>query len=129
VGKAGGQQVSRSTPEWIGKTDDTAIPPRVKIRVFQAFGGICQESQRKITSADKWECDHTIALVNGGENRESNLRPLLKAEHKKKTANDVALKAKIDRVRKKHLGIYQPKKPPSKYKQKIGGGTVLRDEA
>lgn len=40
--------MTRALPEWIGKTPDTAIPARVRVRVFERFGGICQETGRKI---------------------------------------------------------------------------------
>jgi len=124
--------MSRSVPEWIGKTDDTPVPPRVKLRVFERFGGICQVSGRKITASDDWDCDHTLALANGGENRESNLRPVLRSEHKKKTAQDVRQKAKDQRVRKKHLGIQRrkaviPGSKESKFKRRVDGTVVYRD--
>ena len=119
----------RAVKEWIGKTPDTRAPPRVRLRVFEKFGGVCQLSGRKIRPGDKWELDHTKALINGGENRESNLQPVLKEPHKVKTAQDVAQKAKVDRVRKKHLGIYEGKTlmQKSKYKRKIDGTVVLRE--
>lgn len=97
--------MSRSVPEWVGKTDDTPAPPRVRLRVFEAHGGKCHLTGRKINPGDKWDLDHVTALVNGGENRESNLAPALRTEHRKKTAADVAQKAKDRRVRSKHLGI------------------------
>ena len=102
--------MTRATPEWIGKTPDSAIPPRVRLRVFEAYGGICALSARKICPADKWECDHRIALANGGEHRESNLQPVLAEAHREKTREDVRTKAKIARVRKKHLGLDRPKR-------------------
>lgn len=101
--------MSRSVPEWVGKTPDTKIPPRVRLRVFEAHGGICAISGRKITAADAWDVDHTVALANGGENRESNLQPVLKEPHREKTARDVAEKARDRRKRQKHLGIKQTK--------------------
>jgi 5-methylcytosine-specific restriction protein A len=124
--------MTRSVPEWIGKTDDTPAPPRVRLRVFEAYGGKCHISGRKIEAGDKWDLDHIIALANGGENRESNLAPALKAEHQKKTRADVAQKAKDRRVRQKHIGIHKPKSTlpggrGSKFKRKIGGGVVLRE--
>jgi len=124
---------ARSVPEWVGKTPDTAIPPRVRLRVFERFGGVCQETGVKINAGDQWDCDHEIALSNGGENREGNLRPVLRAAHRAKTAKDVAQKAKDRRVRQKHIGIHKPKTTiagsrSSKFKRKIGGGTVLRDD-
>lgn len=101
--------MTRKTDEWKGKTDDTAIPPRVRLRVFSRFGGTCFLSGRKILPSDQWDCDHAVALINGGEHRESNLVPVLRVEHRKKTADDVKQKAKNDRVRKKHLGIKKPR--------------------
>jgi 5-methylcytosine-specific restriction protein A len=98
--------MSRSVPEWIGKTPNTSVPPRVRARVFVAHGGVCHLSGRRVRPGDAWECDHVIALVNGGENRESNLAPALRDKHREKTAADVAEKSKVERIRKKHLGIW-----------------------
>ena len=101
--------MTRSVPEWIGKNDDAPIPPRVRLRVFERHGGICHLSGRKIQAGDSWDCDHVVALINGGPHRESNLAPALRSEHRKKTAADVKQKAKNDRVRKKHIGIKKPR--------------------
>ena len=109
--------MTRSVPEWVGSTDDAAIPPRVRLRVFERHNGRCHISGRKITPADKWECDHVIALVNGGEHREANLAPALADRHREKTADDVRTKAKIARVRAKHLGVH----PASKAKIRSRG--------
>ena len=119
----------RKTEEWIGATDDAKIPPRVRLRVFEKFEGVCQLSGRKIRAGDTWECDHIKALINGGEHRESNLQPALSAPHRKKTAEDVAQKAKDARVRKKHLGLHKPKSRlgSSKWKKKVDGTVVPRD--
>jgi len=100
----------RAVPEWIGSSPDAAIPPRVRLRIFEAHGGICHISRRKITASDKWDCDHIIALTNGGEHRESNLAPALRDKHREKTAEDVAIKAKGAKVRARHLGV----RPPSR---------------
>lgn len=98
--------MTREVPEWIGKTDDTPIPPRVKLRVFERHGGVCHISGRKIAAGEAWDCDHVLALINGGENREANLAPALKQPHREKTNADVALKSKTARIREKHLGIW-----------------------
>jgi len=98
--------MSRSVELWIGKTDDTPIPPRVRLRVFERHGGVCHISGRKITAGEAWDCDHVIALCNGGRNAEDNLAPALKAPHRAKTAADVGMKAKTARQRAKHLGIF-----------------------
>lgn len=98
--------MARSVPEWIGATDDTPIPPRVKLRVFEAHGGVCHRTKRKIRAGEPWECDHVLAIINGGSNRESNLAPALKAAHRAKTDEDLAIKSKIARVKAKHLGVF-----------------------
>jgi 5-methylcytosine-specific restriction protein A len=94
--------MSRELPEWIGKNDDSAIPPRVKLRVHERSGGKCQKCG---VDAFIGEYDHIIPIILGGENRESNLQKLCAPCHKSKTKLDVKLKAKVARVRKHHLGI------------------------
>lgn len=125
--------MTREVDEWIGKTDDSVPPPRVRLRVFDRCGGRCHISGRKIRPGDRWEMDHVIALCNGGENRESNLAPAIYEEHRQKTAADVKQKAKDASVRARHLGI-KPKSrravPGSKdspWKRKVNGTTVRRD--
>ncbi len=100
----------RSVPEWIGATPDTSAPPRVRLRVFEAHGGRCYLSGRKIMAGDKWQLDHIKALINDGENRETNLAPVLIDAHKAKTAEDVEEKSTTARQRLKHLGQW-PKSP------------------
>ena len=117
----------RSTEEWIGKTDDSAIPPRVKLRVHERANGRCQKC-----GADAFvgEYDHIIPLIIGGENRENNLQKLCAACHKAKTKLDVKLKSKVARVRKRHLGIKKPSRfacsRNSKFKRKISGEVIVR---
>src|SRR6056297_2566894 len=127
--------MTRETPEWTGKTDETATPPRVKARIVMAQDGICACGcgQKLGAAGEPIEFDHNVALINGGENRESNLRALRRPCHAVKTKADVAEKAKVARVRAKHLGLTKPKSkiPGSKgtpFKKKINGPTVRRDQ-
>lgn len=99
----------RELPEWIGKTPDAKIPPRVRLRVFETHWGKCHISGRRIHAGEPWDCDHVIALANGGEHRESNLAPALRDKHREKTKLDVAEKATVYRKRSKHLGIGSPR--------------------
>ena len=115
----------REIPEWRGKTDDTPAPTRVRLRVFDAHGGKCAECGMKLGPATPWDLDHTVALVNGGENAEGNLRPLCKPCHRGKSAEDVAQKAKDRRVRSKHIGA-APKKRKMPYRR-FNGDPVWRD--
>jgi len=108
--------MTRSTEEWIGKNDDSRPPPRVRLRVFYRDSGICQcGCTRLIHAGERWQTDHTVALINGGQNRESNLRTLLAKHHAKKTAEDIAEKAKVYRKQAAHLGLMPAKqKIPSR---------------
>lgn len=123
--------MTRRVPEWIGKTDDTPIPTRVRLRVFERYGGICHISGRPIRTGERWDCDHIVAIINGGEHRESNLVPVLKDPHKSKTAEDVALKSKNYRKRSAHLGLKKTSRPipgskASGWKKSISGKVSKR---
>lgn len=121
--------MSRSVPEWIGKHDDQKVPDRVRMRIFDRENGICHLTGAKIDPVrDAWDLDHRVSLILGGEHRESNLFPALKEPHRKKTATEVAVKSKIARTRKKHLGI---KAGPSRlsnnrFKKRMSGEVVDR---
>jgi 5-methylcytosine-specific restriction endonuclease McrA len=105
-----GNTSMRETEEWLGKSDSTPVPTRVRIRQYIRDDGRCQcGCSKRIMVGDKWETDHTIAIANGGENRENNLRTLLSAHHKLKTRADVAEKSVTARVRAKHLGLKKPR--------------------
>lgn len=117
----------RTVEEWRGKTDDSAIPPRVKLRLYDKAEGRCVVCTLR---ADSYECDHIIPLIIGGKHEESNLQLLCHECHAGKTKLDVKLKAKVARVRKKHLGIKKPSRFPgsrdSKFKKRMDGSVVLR---
>jgi len=122
----------RTVPEWIGKTDDAPVPPHVRLRVFRDKGGVCAICTVKIR-AKRWVCDHHKAIINGGENRESNLQPIHEGcDRKVKTPADVGERKINDRVASKHLGVKKRKGRPmpgsrdSGIKMKIGGGWERR---
>lgn len=123
---------ARSVKEWIGRTPDSKIPPRVRLRVFEAQSGLCAECGKKLAVAgEPFEVDHITALINGGENAESNLRALCKPCHLAKTAADVATKAAVARKRLKHIDRRESRNPlpggkNHRLKRKINGRTVLR---
>lgn len=124
--------MTRSIPEWIGKTSDSAVPPRVRDRIFRKYDGRCQcGCNREIRPGEAWECEDTIALINGGERRETNLKPWIKGHQAAKTAADVAEKSRVYHKRAAHRGI-KPRKgrpmPGSKasgFKKRMDG-TVER---
>jgi 5-methylcytosine-specific restriction enzyme A len=96
----------RSVPEWIAKHDDQKVPPHVRMRIFDAYDGICQLSGRRIRPGDAWDLDHIKAIWKGGAHRESNLWPVLKQPHRVKSATERRDQGHCDRMRQKHLGIY-----------------------
>lgn len=97
---------------WVGKTDDSQAPARVRLRIFVRYDGRCGCCLRKIRPGEKWQLDHVDALINGGRNDESNLQPLLVEHHRNKTRADVAQKATTYRKRSKHIGIKPRKSRP-----------------
>lgn len=121
----------RAVPEWIGKTADSAIPPRVRVRVFEGCGGLCGVCGRKIGPADTWIVEHLIALINGGENREDNLGITCGWCKPVKDRADVAAKSKSAKVRARHLGVKTTSRPipgskASGFKRKMNGEVVKR---
>lgn len=121
----------RKVPIWVGKTPDSPIPARVKLRIWEREKGICHLSGRKIRPGEAYDFDHKIAICNGGTHSEDNLFPALRDKHKEKTRADVAEKAYTARVKAKHLGIKKakhvlPGSKASKWKRKISGKVVPR---
>ena len=119
----------RELPEWIGKTDDSAVPARVKVRVLDAYENKCALSGIAFRPGDKIEFDHITPLWLGGENRESNLQPVLPKHHKKKTSTEAKVRKKVNNIRKKHNGLKPKSKAwgsSNKWKKKISGEVVER---
>jgi len=103
--------MARDVSEWIGPRDETAPPPRVKLRIIIRQGDRCAHCNRRLgVAGETIEFDHITALINGGENREGNLQALCGMCHAAKTREDVAEKSATARKRKKHLGLNRPKR-------------------
>jgi 5-methylcytosine-specific restriction endonuclease McrA len=66
---------------------------------------VCHIAKRKIQPGESWQLDHVVALINGGEHRESNLVPVLTDKHKEKTKSDVAEKSRMYYKRAKAIGV------------------------
>jgi len=117
----------RSVAQWIGATPDTPVPPRVRLRVFEAKNGRCHACTRKILPGEEWVCEHLVAIINGGANAEHNLGLTCCNCLSGKNAADVAQKSLVYRKRAKHLGIKQRKGAPmagcraSRWKRKLDG--------
>ena len=128
--------MSRSVKEWIGKTDDTPVPPRVKLRILRDQNDRCAGmvgADRRcpviFDARNKPEFDHVVALVNGGRNREENLRALCKNCHRDKTDADVDEKSKVNAIKAKHLGLKAPKRPFPKRADPWGRDYLARKAA
>ena len=102
----------RSVEEWIGRTDDTPLPPRVKLRVFDKYKGRCADCGRAIVGKIKAQFDHIIALINGGQNRETNFQLLCHECHGGKTSTDIKEKSVIYNKRISGLGLRNKKLIP-----------------
>lgn len=117
----------RAVPEWIGRTADSKIPDKVKLRICIREGMRCYLTGRKLRSGE-YDFEHVIALAlwtgEGHGNRESNIRLAYRDAHKDKTKADRKQQAKSDRVRKKHLGIARPKHQWAT--QRLGNGNHQR---
>lgn len=102
----------RSVEEWVGSSPDAKVPTKVRLRIFERAGGRCHLSGRKIAAGDVWELEHIRPLSMGGEHIESNLAPALATFHRMKTASEATERAKADRIRAKHLGVFPRSKRP-----------------
>jgi 5-methylcytosine-specific restriction endonuclease McrA len=99
----------RSVEEWFGATDDSMPPGYVRLRIVRRFGGQCPKCTRSLKHV-AWDCDHIVALTNGGENRESNLQPLCASPcHSNKTKSDRRQKGKTDHALRSQYGIKKPR--------------------
>jgi len=95
--------MTRAVETWIGKTDNSAIPPRVRLRVWDRERGKCHRCARKIPTGDAWIIEHRVAIINGGANAEPNLCLSCSWCKPIKDAEDVAEKAKTYAVRARHI--------------------------
>lgn len=124
--------MARTKQEWIGRTDDAMPSANVRLRIWERFEGVCQcGCGRKIQAGETWDLDHIKPLEDGGENRESNLHPLITAHHRTKTARENTQRARIRGQKKAHIGIRKPSRMPgsrsSKYKIKMDGTVINRE--
>lgn len=95
--------MSRSVDMWVGATDDTPAPPRVRLRVWERRKGLCHRCGRLIRAGEKWTLEHLVAVILGGRNAEDNMGLTCSNCLAPKNAEDMAAKSKIADIRKKHL--------------------------
>lgn len=124
----------RTVSEWVGKNDNSSPPDSCKRRIIDRQGGKCAITGAIFKPGDKIEFDHKIPLWLGGENREKNLQAIIGEAHKRKTSAEATVRAKVNSVRLKHLGIKRKSSNPmpggkgSKWKKKMDGTVVRRNE-
>lgn len=113
---------ARAVEEWVGATADSAVPDRVRDRVFTKAERRCTICRRPLRAGEKWTCEHVIALINWREteaephgNRETNLGVTCCNCLQPKNAADVGEKS---RVYEKRLKLVLPKTD----KQKANNG-------
>lgn len=115
----------RDVKEWVGVRNSTPVPPRVRLRVLDRFGGFCAVCTMRILGP--FVCDHVVALVNQGENREINLQPLCAPCNRVKTDADVAAKSKTAAIRRKRHGAKYSRQGFRGWRR-FDGSVVRRDE-
>jgi len=116
----------RKVSEWIGKTDDSAIPDRVKARIIERQGNRCAVTNKPFMPGDVYHYDHVIPLWLGGRHAENNLVAILAGFHTEKTKGEAAVRAKVYRQRNKHLGLREKKPWNKRFKKKLDGSVVER---
>jgi 5-methylcytosine-specific restriction enzyme A len=121
--------MARTLPEWIGKTDDSMPPDRVKDRIRERQGNICAVTGVPLRPGVKVQYDHIVPLWLGGSNCERNLQAITEEAHKQKTKAEATVRAKCNRTRKKHLGIKKSKSPLTspRWKKRMDGVVVDRE--
>ncbi|TNE46873.1 MAG: HNH endonuclease [Sphingomonadales bacterium] len=108
--------------------------PLQRLAIFERDEGICHICGEKIDGTkERWELEHKVAFELTRDDSDENLSPAHVSCHKRKTKDDKKRIAKAKRVKAKHEGAHKsanqlPGSRGSKYKRKIGGGVVLREE-
>ena len=122
----------RAVPEWRGRRPESMPGNIVLLRLYARQNGLCACGCNKVMNfeRDQIDCDHKVALIDGGENVESNLQLILRPHHRVKTSAEAT--ARSEERRHKAKAFAHLKKPSfstnrnAKFKKKINGEVVLR---
>ncbi len=80
-------------------TKRKAVTPDMKIKSLLFRGEhFCQMCNVQILPGDPIDWDHIHALVHGGAHNWTNIRPLHRECHKRKTRGDIQMNAKVKRI-------------------------------
>ncbi len=99
--------MTRSVSEWIGKTDNHMPPATVRQRILERANFKCHICGGEIDRPG-WHADHVPPLKDGGENRESKIKPAHDKCHRILTAKQAVDRAPIERQKMKHSGAVRP---------------------
>lgn len=125
----------REKPEWVGKRPESMPSTAVQLRVLERQGGKCGcGCGIKVDfDRDQLDCDHIVALQDGGENRESNLQILLRKHHLTKTVAENIARGEARRHKAKAFTTTRARKKSSfktnrdsKLKKRMDGTVVYR---
>lgn len=114
----------------VGTTPRRSLTPSQRLKLFEAYGGLCWLCGRKIEAGERWRDEHLRALGLGGTNDFGNRAPVHEKCAALKDADDLPRISKAKRSKRAHLGIRKPSSMPgsrqSKWKRKVSGEVVLR---
>mgnify|MGYP001017545458 CR=1 FL=1 len=100
--------MTRPVPEWVGRRPESMPPARVRQRILDRENGLCHIC-RGVIDKPGWHADHVPPLKDGGENRESMIKPAHAKCHLRLTAQQAIERAPIERKKMKHTGAARPK--------------------
>ena len=109
------------------------ISVKLRVKIFAQNNGECHICGGKIGVGESWQVEHRIPFAMGGADDESNWVPAHIKCHRTKTTEDVGNIAKAKRREARHIGVRVSRSPlpfgrQSKYKRKMDGSVVLRDD-
>lgn len=102
--------MSRTVPEWRGRSDDSRVPRSVYDRLYEKQEGKDAITGLPFRPGDKIIIDHIVPLKDAsGGNRETNLQLITDETHKPKTAAEAKARAKERRIHERDRGYVRPK--------------------
>lgn len=103
----------RPVKEWVGKAPTSMPGKLVLLRLYTRQNGLCGCGCGRVMNLnrDKIDREHTVPLIDGGENRESNLTLMLHEHHVPKTSAEASQRAEARQHQAKAFT-----RPPSKWK-------------